>query len=104
MPFPQKLCSHNKIKKKSTLFNEGSTYCANPKTVNPRIISGKLLCRKEKAKQMQDEKKLQAVMIMSSAAQSFFLWFDLPSHWSISQSELKYQRQIKVFTVFGFTQ
>ena len=32
------------------------TYCANPKTVNTRIISGKLLCCEEKTNQMQDEK------------------------------------------------
>ena len=30
--------------------------CANPKTVNTRIISGMLLCCEEKANQMQDEK------------------------------------------------
>ena len=29
-------------------------YCANPKTVNTRIISGLLLCCEEKANQMQD--------------------------------------------------
>ena len=33
-----------------------SVYCANPKTVNSRIISGMLLCCEEKANQMQDEK------------------------------------------------
>ena len=32
------------------------TYCANPKTVNTRIISGMLLCWEEKANQTQDEK------------------------------------------------
>ena len=31
-------------------------YCANPKTVNTRIISGMLLCCEEKANQMQDKK------------------------------------------------
>ena len=31
-------------------------YCANPKTVNTRIIFGILLCCEEKANQMQDGK------------------------------------------------
>ena len=31
-------------------------YCANPKTVNTRIVCGMLLCCEEKANQMQDEK------------------------------------------------
>ena len=31
-------------------------YCANPKTVNTRIIFGMLLCWEEKANQTQDEK------------------------------------------------
>ena len=31
-------------------------YCANPKIVNTRIISGMLLCGEEKANQMQDKK------------------------------------------------
>ena len=31
-------------------------YCANPKTVNTRIISGMLFCCEDKANQMQDEK------------------------------------------------
>ena len=35
---------------KSSLF-----YCANPKIMNTRIISGMLLCCEEKANQMQDE-------------------------------------------------
>ena len=36
--------------------NSSDHYCANPKTVNTRIISGKLLCCEEKANQVQDEK------------------------------------------------
>ena len=32
-------------------------YCANPKTVNTRIIFGMLLCWEEKANQTQDEIK-----------------------------------------------
>ena len=31
-------------------------YCTNPKTVNTIIISGMLLCGKEKANKIQDEK------------------------------------------------
>ena len=37
-------------------FSTKTVYCANPKTVNTRIISGMLLCCEEKANQMQDEK------------------------------------------------
>ena len=37
-------------------------YCANPKTVNTRIIFGILLCCKEKANQMQDGKTARLKM------------------------------------------
>ena len=43
------------IRSKSVLLNV-FTACANPKTVNTRIISGMLLCCEEKANQVQDEK------------------------------------------------
>ena len=36
-------------------------YCANPKAVNTRIISGMLLCCKEKANQMQDENNASCI-------------------------------------------
>ena len=40
----------------SEFYGMCATYCANPKTVNTRIISGMFLCCEEKANQMQDEK------------------------------------------------
>ena len=42
--------------KKLHMNTSEEIYCANPKTVTTRIISGMLLCCEEKAKQMQDEK------------------------------------------------
>ena len=46
------------------------TYCVNPKTMNTRIIPGMLLCCKEKANQMQDE-KTQAVTEISFVGGGF---------------------------------
>ena len=45
-------------------------YCANPKTVNTRIISGMLLCCEEKANQIRIEKP-QAVTVFRFAACGF---------------------------------
>ena len=55
-----------KMSRKSRLTGNGNlsfavcrkreSYCANPKTVNTRIIFGILLCCEEKANQMQDGK------------------------------------------------
>ena len=60
-------------------------YCGKLKTVNTRIISGKL-CSEKKANQMQDE-KMQAVMVISFVACGFFLWFDLICHRTIQMSK-----------------
>ena len=50
-------------------------YCANPKTVNTRIISGMLLCFEEKANQMQDEKTSFQISLAV-----FYLLSDWSSH------------------------
>ena len=54
----------------STVMDLVIYYCADPKTVNTRIISGMLLCCREKANQVQDEKK-QAVTVIGFVACSF---------------------------------
>ena len=55
------------MKEKGGNRGKGRNYCANPKTVNTRIISGMLLCCEEKANQVQDE-KVQAVTVISFVA------------------------------------
>ena len=51
MPFRLQL---TELKRK--FRSEKCFYCANPKTVNTRIISGMLLCCEKKANQRQDRK------------------------------------------------
>ena len=45
-------------------------YCMHPKTVNTKIISGMLLCCKEKANQRQDEKTADRTIKMAKSNQS----------------------------------
>ena len=56
-------------------------YCANPKTVNTRIIFGILLCCEEKPIRCKMEKP-QGATIISFVACGFFLWFAFASDWS----------------------
>ena len=58
----------------------------NLKTVNTRITCGMLLCCKEKANQIQDEK---------TGLQFFLVRFDLPTDWSSHNSRKKCQVKSK---------
>ena len=62
-------------------YIDAKYYCANPKTMNTRIIPEMLSCCR--GKPIRCKMKIpQAVTVISFVACHFFLWFDLPSDWS----------------------